>query len=87
MKQAQHLVAKKVRPYHAHGSYSANTQVDQVRGNVAGAAQTVALREYAPHRQSCFNGELSLPWLQLPIGVQAEVAKYRHVHSRELSNG
>ena len=53
--QPQHLRAKQVGSHHADGANAAHAQVGQVSHHVARAAQAVALRAHAPHRQPGLN--------------------------------
>ena len=74
----QHFLAKEVRSYNADRLHPANTESDEVGGNIACVAKTVALATHSPDGQCCLDGQLIRACIQQPIGVQTKVSKHRN---------
>ena len=85
--QAHQLQGERIGADDANGAHLAHPEIDQVRNNISGATEAIALSANALHRQSGLQGQLNPSRIQLPVRIEAEIAEYRSRQVRQPRQG
>ena len=81
--QEHQLRAKGIHAHDANRVHLSDAKIDQVRNDIAGSAEAIALPPDSLHRQSGLDREFNPAGIELPVRIEAKIPEHRNRQIRQ----